>query len=408
MIIHSARQLVTPLTGGGFSVIPNGAIVSEGERIVFTGSSEEARDRFRDDQTLDASEKVILPGFVDAHTHAIFGGDRCQEFLMRLAGATYQEIAAAGGGILSTVKQTRAASADELQARAASNLQTMLQYGTTTVEIKSGYGLNWENERKILVAAQNLRQLTPLDVVITFLGAHDFPPEKSRADYVHEVIDTMLPEVAREKLAEFCDVFCDQGYYTADQTRQISLKARDLGMKIKVHVDELADVSGAALAAELRAVSADHLIFASEPGISAMAKAGVVAVLLPGTSFSLRMRSHAPARKMLERGVRVAIASDFNPGTCYSHSMQFILQLAALLYSLTPEEAITAATLNGAAAIDRESRVGSLESGKQMDCLMFDIPEYGHLFYNLGVNRLETVVKKGKIAWTKNPNLHKT
>jgi len=197
-------------------------------------------------------------------------------------------------------------------------------------------------------------------------------------------------------------VFCDQGYYSADQTRAICKRAGELGFKIKLHVDELADVNGAALAAELGAVSADHLILANEDGIRKMAEAGVIAVLLPGTSFALRVKQHAPARKMIETGVRVALATDFNPGTCFSHSMQYVLQLACLLYGLTPEQALTAATLHGAAAIDRQDRIGSLETGKQMDCLIFDIPHYGYLFYNLGVNRLETVIKKGKVTWNKN------
>jgi imidazolonepropionase len=212
----------------------------------------------------------------------------------------------------------------------------------------------------------------------------------------------MLPEVARQQIAEFCDVFCDQGYYTVDEARAISKRAAALGLKIKLHVDELADVNGAALAAELRAVSADHLIFAAEEGIRRMADAGVCAVLLPGTSIGLKTKQHAPARRMIELGVRTAMATDFNPGTCYCHSLQFILQLGTLLYRLTPEEALAAVTIHAAAAIGREEIVGSLEPGKQMDCLIFDLPHYGHLFYNLGVNRLITVIKRGEIAWSRN------
>jgi len=267
--------------------------------------------------------------------------------------------------------------------------------------MKSGYGLNWPTEQKLLKIAKSLQKIAPLDIVTTFLGAHDFPREKSREEYLSELVMEMLPEVQSENLAEFCDVFCDEGYYSNEQTRLICERAKELGFKIKLHVDELADVNGAALAAELGAVSADHLILANEDGIARMAKAGVIAVLLPGTSFALRCKQHAPARKMIERGVRVALATDFNPGTCFSHSMQYVLQLACLLYGLTPEEAITAATLNGAAALDRGKQIGSLEPGKQMDCLIFDIPHYGHLFYNLGVNRLETVIKRGKIIWNK-------
>jgi imidazolonepropionase len=277
----------------------------------------------------------------------------------------------------------------------------MLHHGTTTVEIKSGYGLNWESEQKLLRVAQNLQQHTPIEIATTFLGAHDFPREKTQQDYMKELLEVMLPAVREQELAEFSDVFCDLGYYSTDQTRTICDRARQLGFKIKLHVDELADVNGAALAAEVGAISADHLILANEQGIQKMAEKGVVAVLLPGTSFALKVKQHAPARKMIQAGVRVALATDFNPGTCFSHSMQYVLQLSCILYGMTPEESITAATLHGAAAIDRDSVVGSLEPEKQMDCLIFDIPHYGHLFYNLGVNRLATVIKRGKIIWNK-------
>ena len=238
---------------------------------------------------------------------------------------------------------------------------------------------------------------------ITFLGAHDFPPEKSHEAYVNELLEEMIPRVAQEHLAEFNDVFFDQGYYNRDQTLELSRRAQDVGLKVKLHVDELADVNGAALAAELNAVSADHLILANDDGIRKMAEAGVCAVLLPGTSFSLKCKQHAPARKMIDAGVRVALATDFNPGTCFGHSMQYVLQLSTSLYGLSPQEAITGATLHGAAAVDKESKIGSLEAGKQMDCLLLDVPHYGYLFYNPGINRLDTVIKKGEIVWQKNP-----
>lgn len=404
MILHHAAQVVTPRADGSFLVLENGAVAAEGDRITFVGSSDEALSRYGDANAVDVSGKVLLPGFVDAHTHAIFGGDRCAEFLMRLRGATYQEIAVAGGGIQSTVRATRAATAEALLDSATADLQRMLEFGTTTVEIKSGYGLDWPNEKKLLSVAAQLRSRASQDIVITFLGAHDFPAEKSRDEYVQDVIYEMLPQVAAARMAEFCDVFCDQGYYTNEQTTAICNAAKQIGLKVKIHVDELADVSGAALAAELGAVSADHLIFASEDGIRKMAGAGVTAVLLPGTSFLLKMKRQAPARRMIELGARVAVATDFNPGTCYSHSMLYILQLASPLYGLSAEETITAATLNGAAALACADRVGSLEAGKQMDCLVYDIPHYGHLFYNLGVNRLETVIKRGKVAWSKKQN----
>jgi len=402
ILLHNAAQLVTPLENGEFSVIENGSIAADGERITFVGTSSEALHSYPAAERINVAGKVILPGFVDAHTHLIFGGDRCSEFLMRLRGATYQEIAAAGGGIQSTVQATREASEEKLLRDSIGHVQRMLEMGTTTVEIKSGYGLNWESERKLLSVAKALRSKTPVEIATTFLGAHDFPRGKSKDEYMEELLEVMLPAVQRERLAEFCDVFCDEGYYSIEQTRLISHRAKELGFKIKLHVDELADVNGAALASELAAISADHLILANEDGIGKMAEAGVIAVLLPGTSFALRVKQHAPARKMIQSGVRVALATDFNPGTCFSHSMQYVLQLACLLYGLTPEEALTAATLHGAAAIDRKKQIGSLEVGKQMDCLILDIPHYGYLFYNLGVNRLEAVIKRGKVIWNKN------
>src|SRR5262249_46939423 len=337
ILVHSASQVVTPL-----HVVDNGAVAAEDGKIVFVGSTSEALSSFPSADKIDASGKLVLPGFVDAHTHSIFGGDRSNEFLMRLRGATYQEIAASGGGILSTMRATRNASEQELLETAKANLQIMLAHGTTTLEVKTGYGLSWESESKLLNVAQQLKKIATQDIAITFLAAHDFPPEKSRDAYVKEIIHEMLPKVALEKSADFCDVFCDQGYYTNEQTSAISLRAAELGLKVKLHVDELADVNGAAVAAEFGAGSADHLIFANNDGIKKMAEAGVTAVLLPGTSIGLKSGRHAPARSMIENGVRVAIATDFNPGTCYCHSMQFVLQLSALLYKLTAEEALAA------------------------------------------------------------------
>jgi imidazolonepropionase len=404
ILIHNAAQVVTPRANGSFSVVENGAIVSEEGKILFVGSTSDALSSYRGFEKIDATGKVLLPGFVDPHTHLIFGGDRCHEFLMRLRGATYQEIATEGGGIRSTVRATRDTSEEALLENSLRHLRMMLQYGTTTVEVKSGYGLSWESERKLLSVAEKISRRSSMDIVPTFLGAHDFPQEKTREEYIREIITQMLPAVAEGGLATFCDVFCDRDYYSVEEAREISLKARSLGLKIKLHVDELSDVNGAALAAELNAVSADHLILANEQGIAKMAEARVIGVLLPGTSFALKVKQHAPARRMIQLGVRIALATDFNPGTCFSQSMQYVLQLACLLYGLTPEEALTAATLHAAAAIDLEDKVGSLEPGKQMDCLIFDLPHYGYLFYNLGVNRLESVIKKGKITWNKNRN----
>lgn len=404
LLIHDAAQIVTPEADGGFRVIENGAIASDRGKIVYAGSTAEALTSYPNAEKINAKGKVVLPGFVDPHTHLIFAGDRSQEFLKRLQGATYQEIAASGGGILSTVRATRKATPEELLRNSQTHLQQMLEFGTTTVEVKSGYGLDWKTEKKILTVAQQLKRSAVQDVVITFLGAHDFPPEANRKDYVSSLLKEMLPAVAQERLADFSDVFCDQGYYSPEETRAISKRARELGMGIKLHADELADVDGAKLAAELQAISADHLIFANEEGITRMAEAGVAAVLLPGTSLGLKSGRHAPARKMIDAGVRVALATDFNPGTCYCHSLQFILQIGIHLYRLTPEEALRAVTLNAAAAIGKEKQLGSLEMGKQADYLIFDIPHYSYLFYNLGINLLKTVIKRGEIAWSKKTN----
>ncbi|MCI0411782.1 imidazolonepropionase, partial [bacterium] len=295
ILLHSAAQIATPLKSGKFFVLKDGAIAYDEQTIRFLGSADEALDRFPNAEKIDVSGKVLTPGFVDAHTHLIFGGDRSHEFLMRLRGATYQEIAASGRGILHTMRETRMASSEELRDKALVNLHLMLENGTTTVEVKSGYGLSWEHELKQLKVMADLRNRTNIDLISTFLGAHDFPPEFTREEYFRQIMDEMLPRVAEEKLAEFCDVFCDQGYYSIEQSRAICCRAMELGLKIKLHVDELADVGGAALAAELKAVSADHLIFANEDGIRTMAEANVCAVLLPGTSLGLKSGKHAPA-----------------------------------------------------------------------------------------------------------------
>lgn len=404
LLIHDAAQVVTPEANGGFRVIENGAIASDQGKIVYIGRTAEALTSYPDAQRINAKGKLVLPGFVDPHTHLIFSGDRSGEYLKRLQGATYQEIAASGGGIRSTVRATREATPEELLRNSRDHLQKMLEFGTTTVEVKSGYGLDWKTEKKILTVAQELKAIAAQDLIVTFLGAHDFPPDTARQDYLNSLLNEMLPEVAKGRLADFSDVFFDQGYYSRDETTAISNVARELGLDIKLHVDELADVGGAKLAGELRAVSADHLIFANAEGIAAMAKAEVTAVLLPGTSLGLKSGQHAPARKMIEAGVRVALGTDFNPGTCFCHSMQFILQIGIHLYRLTAEEALRAATLNAAAAIGKDELVGSLEIGKQADYLIFDIPHYSYLFYNLGINLLETVIKRGEIAWSKKTN----
>jgi imidazolonepropionase len=349
---------------------------------------------------LDAGGRAVIPGFVDPHTHAVFAGDRAQEFGQRLAGATYLEILAAGGGILSTVQQTRAASASQLLVQGRATLQAMLRHGTTTVEIKSGYGLDAPTELKQLEVIKELSQTAQLpNVVATFLGAHALPLEFSdnRAAFIDLLCTELIPQVAGQGLAEFCDVFCEAGVFSIAESRQILEAAQNYGLKLKLHADEIVPLGGAGLAAELGAVSADHLCFASDSDLQKMAEAGVVAVLLPGTSFMLRHKEDAPARRMVEMGLPVALATDYNPGTCPVSSMALMLGLACLRMHLTPAEALCAATINAAWAIGRGTTVGSLEAGKQADFLILDAPSYLHLPYHFGENLVRTVVKGGQI-----------
>ncbi len=351
-----------------------------------------------DAHIIDASGLVALPGFVDAHTHAVFAGSRENEFALRAEGKTYQEIAERGGGILSTVRATRAVTKKELKKLASTWLDGMLQHGTTTVEIKSGYGLSEDDELKLMRAINELADEHFITIVPTFLGAHAIPPEyQSDPDsYVTLICDRMLPYLARRHMARFCDVFCEIGYFSVEQSRTILRKAQALGLDVKVHADELTASGGSILAAELNAVSADHLEYIDDHGIRRLREAGVVAVLLPGVSLFLN-HAYAPARKLIDAGVPVAIATDFNPGSCMSYSMPLMMTLACTQMRLTPEEAITACTLNGAAALKLSDTVGSVEVGKQADLVLYRVPNYRFLAYHVGVNHVQTVIKRGVI-----------
>jgi imidazolonepropionase len=351
-----------------------------------------------DAHIIDASGLVALPGFVDAHTHAVFAGSRENEFALRAEGRTYQEIAERGGGILSTVRATRAVTKKELKKLASTWLDGMLRHGTTTVEIKSGYGLSEDDELKLMRAINELADEHFITVVPTFLGAHAIPPEyQSDPDsYITLICDRMLPYLARRHMARFCDVFCEAGYFSVEQSRTILRKAQALGMDVKVHADELTASGGSILAAELNAVSADHLEHIDDNGIRRLREAGVVAVLLPGVSLFLN-HAYAPARKLIDAGVPVAIATDFNPGSCMSYSMPLMMTLACTQMRMTPEEAITACTLNGAAALKLSDKVGSVELGKQADLVLYRVPNYRFLAYHFGVNHVQTVIKRGVI-----------
>ena len=369
-------------------VAPGALLVSE-SRIERIGSTDEIlASAGADCELVDVGGRVVLPGFVDAHTHPVFAGTRVGEFEERIKGATYQEIAARGGGIQSTVNRTRAASVDELVATGKRYASWFLRGGTTTVEAKSGYGLSLEDEVKMLRAIRRLDEETPLRYVPTFLGAHTVPVEyrNRRSDYVSLVIDEMLPHIAREKLAEYCDVFCEENVFTADESWRILSAARCHGLGLRIHADQLSLGGGARLAAELGTITADHLEHTDGAGIAALKAAGVQPVLLPGSVYALGSPHYPAAREMIDAGLAVVLATDFNPGSSPTPSMLTILSLAATHLKMTPAEAITAATINAAYSLNRGAQLGSLERGKIADFAIHDCDDYRELAYFFGVN----------------------
>ena len=379
------------------SIVENAAMIFS-DNIEWIGTASEA-SRLELDKTvkIDCNQKCVLPGFVDSHTHIVFAGNRSHEFARRLAGVSYQQIASEGGGILSTVRAVRNASVEELYVQAKVLAISAMQHGTTTIEIKSGYGLSTEDELKLLRAIRMLRNNVPLRIHSTFLGAHDFPPEyrDNRDAYVDLIINEMIPIVVEEKLAEFCDMFTDTGYYTIEQSERILRAARDAGLKLKVHADELSSFGAADLAARMGAISADHLLFISDNGIADMISSKTIATLLPGTAYTLRL-PYAPARKMIDQGAVVALATDCNPGSCFNENMQTIISLACMNMNMSVEEAITASTLHGAAALTSSSTVGSLEVGKKADFTVLNSSHYADMVYHFGVNHVEQVWIDGK------------
>jgi imidazolonepropionase len=388
---HEMRDL--PLLVGGSVIVRDGRIDWVGPDGQLPPVSEPA-------EIIDAGGRTVLPGFVDSHTHLIFAGTREDEFEQRLQGRTYQEISASGGGINATVRRVRQSSKEQLKALARPRLQRLLQFGVTTVEVKSGYGLTLPDELKCLEAIADLNAEGPLELVPTFLGAHVVPPEygNDRAGYLRLLMDDMLPEVARSRLAEFCDVFCETGVFSLAETEQILTRAAALGLRLKLHADELTPLGGAELAARLGAVSADHLLCITDAGIDALAASSTVATLLPGTAFFLGL-PYAPARRLLNSQVAIALASDCNPGTCPSENLPLAGAMACTQMGLLPAEAVTALTLNAAAAVTRSDRLGSIEVGKQADLIVCDVPDYRHLFYHFGVNHVRTVIKRGRVVW---------
>jgi imidazolonepropionase len=410
-VFHS-NELVTMNTKYGaprigedmseLAIINDGAVAIKDDQIIFIGTTDELISKFEFGKILtkiDATNKLVTPGFIDSHTHIIFDGARENELSMKLKGMSYIEILKAGGGILKTVRETRKASLEKLVENGKKILDRMMSYGTTTVEAKSGYGLTVDSEIKQLRAIELLNKEHSLDVIPTFLGAHAIPPEyEDKSDeYVNLIISEMIPLIAKEGLAEFCDVFCEEGIFSTKQTRKILKTALKFGLKPQIHIDEIVDTNGAILASEIRAVQTGHLLKSNDEGLKALAEMGVIATLLPGTPFCLMLDEYAEARKMIELGVPIAIATDLNPN-CWTESMQMIITLACLHMKLSPAEALTAATINAACAIQRQDEIGSLEIGKKADLLVFDIPNHQFLPYHFGVNLVSKVIKNGKLV----------
>ena len=409
LLIENASELVTlrggtkrPLLGEkmrDLGIIKGGSIAVRNGRIVSVAKTREIKGKFESEETIDASGKLVMPSFVDPHTHLVFAGSREDEFEMRIQGSTYMEILEKGSGILKTVNETRKASKEKLLKNCRKTLDIMLRHGTTTMEAKSGYGLTTKDEIKCLEVMKLLAQEHPIDIVRTFLGAHAIPVEyKDKADeYVNLVINEMVPAVTSRRLAEFCDVFCEKGVFSVEQSRRILLSGRKHGLLPKLHADEMTRLGGAELAAEMRAVSADHLLFASDNGLRAMAKQGTVAVLLPGASFSLMMNRYADARKIIQLGVPVALGTDYNP-SCWVENEQTVIALACREMRMTSAEAIVATTVNAAHAVNRAQNIGTLEPYKKADIIVLDVPNQKFLGYRFGVNLVDKVIKEGKLV----------
>jgi len=417
LMIKNAAQLVTC---SGFAakkgkemadldVINDGAVIIKEGMIEAVGTTAEVEKQFQKagaDRSgfdiIDARGKAVLPGFIDSHTHLVFGGYRAEEFSWRLRGDSYMEIMQRGGGIVNTVNATRKASKEELTQSGIRRLDSMLSMGVTTAEGKSGYGLDRDTEIKQLEVMAYLDQIHYIDVVPTFLGAHAVPQDyKGREDaFIDFLTAEVLPVVADRRLAEFCDIFCEKNVFSIEQSRRLLDRARQLGFKLKLHADEIVQLGGAELAAALEAVSADHLLQASDRGIKDMAAAGVVATLLPATAFSLK-EPYANGRKMIDSNCAVALATDFNPGSCFSESIPLVFALATLYMNMSAEEALNALTINAAAALDRADKIGSIDAGKQGDLVILEFPSYHFIPYHIGISAVEKVIKRGNLVFDK-------
>lgn len=410
LLIKNLSQIATPLGKHlkkgkemqDINVMKDGAIYVENNCIQLVGTTSEILSQIDESQceVIEGRGKCAVPGFVDSHTHFVFGGYRPEEFIRRLEGASYMEIMKMGGGIQATVNATRKASFEELYLEGKKRLTDMLKQGITTVEGKSGYGLDLTCEINQLKVMKQLQEDHPIDVVPTFLGAHAVPVEyKNRADeYIDYIIQEILPVVAGEKLAEFCDIFCEEGVFTIAQSRKLLTKAKEMGLLPKIHADEIIPIGGGELAAEIHAVSADHLLRVSDQGIEDLASRNVSATLLPCTAFCLD-KPYAPARKIMDKGCGVALATDLNPGSCFSSSIPLLFAVAVIHMKMKISEALTALTLNGAAALNRADQIGSLEKGKKADINLLKFPDYKFLVYHTGTPVVETVIKDGKVVY---------
>ncbi len=408
LVIKNAQELVTVSSSfkdeSGLGIIRDGALAIKEAEIFWVGKTEELDEKFilgKGGRAIDARGKTVMPGLIDAHTHLVFAGSRENEFEQRIKGLSYLEIAERGGGILSTVEATRRASFDELFSLGKKRLDRMLSKGVTTLEAKSGYGLSLQGEVKILQVMKALQESHPVQIVPTFLGAHTIPREfqGARSRYIDLVIEEMIPRVAQEQLAEFCDVFCEEKAFNLEESKKILDRGKRYGLKPKIHADQLSPGRGAELAAEVDAFSADHLEYISPEGIEELAKKGVTAVLLPGASFFLSMKKYPPAREMIEGGVSVCLATDLNPGSSMTESLSLIMTMGCTMFKMSPKEVIQGTTANAARSIGREKSLGSLETGKQADLILLDIPNYRYLPYHFGVDHVELVIKKGRVVY---------
>ncbi|ADB62881.1 imidazolonepropionase (plasmid) [Haloterrigena turkmenica DSM 5511] len=399
LVVHNAAQVTTPTDDGGMMTTQDGAVAIEDGVIVAVGPTDEVTREYPEENAtdaVDAAGKTVLPGFVDPHTHAVFAGDRADEFTAKLKGAEYQDILEEGGGILRTVRATREASRDRLVESLLARLDVMLAHGTTTVEVKSGYGLDVETEMKMLEAIGEAADRHPIDVVPTFMGAHAVPDDTDTDAYIDRVVEEQLPAVTANDLAEFCDIFCEAGVFSVDHSRRVLEAGQEHGLKPKIHADEFERLGGSQLAADIGATSADHLLQSTEADITALGEANVTPVLLPGTAFSLAT-DYADATAFEAADVPVAIATDFNPN-CYSQSMEFAIELACNGMRMSPASAIRSATVTAANAIDRTDGTGILRENSPGDLIVADVPDYQHLPYNFGVQNVQTVVKRGEVV----------